>query len=400
MKNAWLVAKREIFVNMRKKSFVVSTLITVVALLAIPFVAKYFIDKSQEDAALTTIGVEESFAEIEPALVAIGQTTDTTYEVQVIPASEADQALLDGDVEAWIGGELGSSTEIRFKEAPGNMQLQQTLVGAVQSYALGMEITNLGGNPAEVMANVGASAPEVTFAGDNAGVGTDWGKLIASWVIIGLLFMGIVMAGSMISMGVVEEKASRVVEILLATVKPMELFGGKVLGLGIVALSQIIIYLAAALGGAWASGLLEGLSVPIGPSILWMLLWFIIGFGTFVVIWGGASALASRQEDVGNITGPIMMFLFVPFYTAMYLPTNAPNSLWTKVLSITPITSPFVMPVRQVFVDVPLWQIALALVLGVATVFGLVWLAGRIYLRGVLHTGSSLTLKQAFRREA
>lgn len=400
MKNAWLVAKREIIVNMRKRSFVISTLITVIVLVAASFVAKYFIEKDKMDSAVTTIGVEQSFAEIEPALVAIGQTTDTTYEVNVVAEGEADQALVDGDIDAWIGGALGEATEIRFKEAPGNLQLQQTLVGAIQSYALSVEIMNLGGNPVEVMSNVGASAPEVTFAADNAGVGTDWGKLVVSWAIIALLFMGIVMAGSMISMGVVEEKASRVVEILLATVKPMELFGGKVLGLGIVALSQIVIYMIAGLGGAWAAGLLDGLTVPIGPSILWMLLWFVIGFGTFVVIWGGASALASRQEDVGNVTGPIMLFLFVPFYTAMYLPTSAPNSIWTKVLSITPITNPFVMPVRQVFVDVPLWEILLSVALGIATVLGLVWLAGRIYLRGVLHTGSSLTLRQVLKREA
>ncbi|MDO5495417.1 MAG: ABC transporter permease [bacterium] len=397
MREVWLVAKREIQAATVKRSFIISTAVVVALIVAAAFVAAYFINRHQESTAVTVVGISEEMSGVGPVLSGMGDAVDRNIEVRSVDEGAADAQLIEDELDAWLGGQLGDA-ELRFKAAPGDSELAQLIYGAVNSYALGEEISSLGGDPAQVMGNVGAAAPEMTFAEDNDGVGTDFSKLIVAWVMIALLFAGIIMSGSLISMGVVEEKSSRVVEILLATITPAKLFAGKVVGIGLVALFQVLTYAVAGVAAAWASGLIENVSVPIGPQLAWLVLWFLLGFFMFVVLWGGLSALAPRQEDVGSVTGPMMFLLFVPFYTAMYLPTNAPNSMASEITSMAPFMAPFVMPVRQVFVDVPIWQLAVALAVSVLTIVGTVWLAARVYHRGVLHTGSRLKLKDALRR--
>lgn len=397
MREISLVARREIRMAMGRRSFMISTIIVVLAIVAASFIASYFINRHQEDTAVTVVGVSEELSELGPVLEGLGAAADRTIEIQSVPEASADEGLTEGDLDAWIGGEIGN-TELRYASAPGDGVLTQLVYGAMNSYALGLEISDLGGDPLEVMTSVGASMPELTFAEDNDGVGTDFSKLIIAWVMIALLFMGIIMAGSLISMGVVEEKASRVVEILLATITPTQLFAGKVLGIGLVAFGQVLLYALAGAGAAAVSGLLENVSIPLGPQIIWLLVWFIIGFFMFVVLWGGISALASRQEDVGAVTTPMLFLLFIPFYTAMYLPTNAPNSLASEITSMAPFMAPFVMPVRQVFVEIPAWQMAVALGVSLLTIVATVWLAARVYHRGVLHTGSRMKLRDALKR--
>ncbi|HHW82252.1 MAG TPA: ABC transporter permease [Actinomycetales bacterium] len=397
MREIALVARREMSAAMGRKSFVISTIIVLVAIVAASFIAAYFINRHAESTAVTNVGVSAELQDVGPVLEAMGAASERTIEVQTLDSAAADTELLEGDLDAWLGGSLGN-TELRFKSAPGDSELTQLVYGAMNSYVLGAEISDLGGDFTEVMANVGASMPELTFAEDNMGVGTDFSKLAVAWAMLALLFFGIVMSGSLISMGVVEEKASRVVEILLATITPTQLFAGKVVGIGIMALGQILLYALAGVGAAAVSGLLGSVSVPIGPQLLWLAFWFLVGFFMFVVLWGGLSALAARQEDVGSVTAPMMFLLFIPFYTAMYLPTNAPNSTASEITSMAPFMAPFVMPVRQVFVDVPAWQLATAVVVSLLTIVLSVWLAARVYHRGVLHTGSRLKLTEALTR--
>ncbi|HZK06262.1 MAG TPA: ABC transporter permease [Actinomycetaceae bacterium] len=397
MNRILLVARREILANVARRSFVISLVVVLVLIIGASFFASFMMNRSAQENEVTAIGVSSELADIGPSLAAIGATLDLQIETAVVEEADASPALDEGDIRAWLGGELGNS-ELRFPEAPSDPVIEQVVYSAMQSFAVAAEISELGGDPVESMTAVAASMPEITFAADNEGVGTDWGKLIVSWAMIALLFMGIVMSGSLVSMGVVEEKSSRVVELLLATITPSQLFGGKILGIGVVAFSQVLLYALTAVGAASVSGLLDDVSIQLGPYIGWLVVWFLIGFAMFVVLWGGISALASRQEDVGSVTAPMIFLLLVPFYVAMYLPTNAPNSTASVITSILPFTGPFVMPVRQVFVDVPAWQVAASIGVGLLTIIVCVWIAAKVYHRGVLHTGARLTLREAFAR--
>src|SRR5699024_2769995 len=163
-------------------------------------------------------------------------------------------------------------------------------------------------------------------------------------VSISLLLFTLIRTGSLIAMGVVEEKTSRAVEILLATIRPSELLAGKILGLGIVGLAQVIILRGAA-GAAMAfSGLFDGFEINLGGTMLIVLVWFLLGFALYALLFGGFAALISRQEEIGAVTTPLMFLLIVPFYLAMFLVPSDPGSTVVRIMSQVPFFSPFMVP--------------------------------------------------------
>ena len=215
---------------------------------------------------------------------------------------------------------------------------------------------------------------------------------------ISLLLFALIGTGSLIAMGVVEEKTSRVVEILLATIRPSELLAGKILGIGIVGLGQVVILGGAAGASFAATGLLEGFQIDLGGTMVLVLLWFLLGFAVFSLLFGGFAALISRQEEIGAVTTPLMFLMFIPFYLAMFMGmSDSADSTVMRVLSQVPFFAPFMMPVRHVYGAVEAWEMALAIGIAVATIPLLVWIAGRVYRRGVLHTGGRMKLSQALR---
>src|SRR5699024_3672260 len=163
----------------------------------------------------------------------------------------------------------------------------------------------------------------------------------------------------MVSVGVVEEKSSRVVEILLATIRPTQLLAGKVLGVGVVALRQVIIFAVGGFIAAQATGGLDGFELDRGSALGMLLQWVLLGFAIYVVLVGGLAALVSRQEDIGAVTTPMVFGMMIPFYLGIYLVPNAPEALATKVLSQIPFFSPFMMPVRIAFGTAETWEVVL-----------------------------------------
>ena len=218
-----------------------------------------------------------------------------------------------------------------------------------------------------------------------------------SMVMISLLLGALISSGSIIAMGVVEEKTSRVVEILLATIKPTQLLAGKVLGIGVYGLFQIVV-LAGALAGALAAlGLTADIEVNIGASLALLIVWFLLGYALFALLFGGFAALVSRQEEIGSVTTPLMFLLFVPYYTTLFVVPGDPDSTVVRVLSQIPFFAPFMMPARDAFGAVAGWELALSMGIALLTIPLLVWVAARVYQRGVLHTGGRMKLAEALK---
>lgn len=163
-------------------------------------------------------------------------------------------------------------------------------------------------------------------------------------------------------MGVIEEKSTRVVEIVISTVRPFQLMIGKVLGLGMAALTQYALWVAAGFALLVARGALSGLEV----------------------------GSVSRAEDAGQITGPITMVLVVVLFLAVYSMDN-PESTGAVVLSMTPMTSPLIMFVRIAMGDPPAWQIVVSCVVNLATILALVWVAAQVFRAGILLYGRRMS---------
>jgi len=196
-------------------------------------------------------------------------------------------------------------------------------------------------------------------------------------------------------MGVVEEKASRVVEVLLATIKPLHLLWGKVLGIGAVGMVQLLAYGVVGLGAGIGTGLvtIPGTALAVFASVFG---WFILGFAFFAVLYAAAGSLVSRQEDVNAAAGPITVLIIVMYLLAQAT-LNNPGGTLASVMSWIPPFSAMLMPLRiAAGVTNPMQIIGSALLM-LAVIAGLAVAGATVYERSVLRTGTRVTWKHALR---
>jgi len=213
-------------------------------------------------------------------------------------------------------------------------------------------------------------------------------------IAVGLtLYVSLGLYGTFVAQGVVEEKATRMVEILLATVRPTQLLAGKILGIGLVGLLQLAIVGGA---GILLAARTHALTVPalgVG-AVAGDLLWFVLGFYLYAMAFAAASSLVSRQEEVGGVTAPISIFLILSYLLVFVVVAN-PSGMPSTILSLLPPFAPVLMPVLMATGEVSGLQVGLALALTLATAAALTWLAGRIYANSVLRLGARVRVVDA-----
>ena len=220
-------------------------------------------------------------------------------------------------------------------------------------------------------------------------------RMALATITLVLLLMFISFYGGFLLVGVIEEKSSRVVEVLLSRVRPTELLTGKIGGIGLVGLAQFALVAAAALI-ALAFSDNRDLPTTTPGTIGWVVFWFVLGYAFYAVLYGAAGSLVSRQEEAQSMTFPITAVLVVAYIFALEA-AQSPDSLATLIGSFLPPTAPLVMIVRIANGSVPWWQIALSVALMLVTIYGMVRLAGRIYAGAVLRTGGRVKLREAWR---
>jgi ABC-2 type transport system permease protein len=193
--------------------------------------------------------------------------------------------------------------------------------------------------------------------------------------------------------GVMEEKSSRVVEVLLATVRPLQLLGGKVLGIGVVALAQAIVLLAFALGLAKA----VGSDVLTGAAPLMLaasLLWLVVGYAFYCWVYAAAGSLAERQDQVQTLALPLSIPMILGYVLALTTAGTGHPSLFFEVLAYLPPTAPFAMPVLVGLGAVTWWGFVTSVVVSIVCTVGVARFAATIYRRAVLRTGRRVRLRE------
>ncbi len=388
----WRVARREVKARMLTRANLVSMAV-LVALIAIGTGVGWYFQHRDSAPPVTRIALSSEVGALRPVLETMA--SGLTLETPTMTLEQATTSFAgDSPPDAFLHGSPQAPDMLVERSA------DPTVLGlvsdAVRAYTLDTQVSALGGDPAAVSTALAAAVPTVTAANPPSAA-VDGAEFLVAMVMIALLFGALIGTGSMISMGVVEEKTSRVVEILLSTIRPSQLLAGKILGVGIYGLFQVLVLGAAGAGGAIVLGAGDLLQISLGASFVWLIVWFLLGYALFALLFGGFAALVSRQEDIGSVTTPLIMLLLVPFYATMFLVPNDPESTVVRVLSIVPFFSPFMLPVRAALGALQGWEMALGLAVTVAVIPALVWLAGRVYRRGVLHTGGKLALREALR---
>lgn len=392
------VARREFVTRMVTKSNIISLAVMVGLILALGVVGKIFLTDEAAEPEAMQLAVDPSLTQLAEHLEASPAAGPGGVDVAELDEAAARAALTDPEaaprIEAWVGGDL-AAPRVLFEEDPDPQVLTLVEQAARDAHVADL-VTRLGGDPATVS---GALAP-ITVAVDQV-VAPDDDFDPAQWVmatiVISLLLFALIGSGSMIAMGVVEEKTSRVVELLLSTIRPGQLLAGKILGIGAYGLFQIAVLGGALVAVVGGLGLFPDVPLNLGGTFALMVAWFLLGFGIYALLFGGFAALVSRQEDIGAVTTPLLFGLFVPFYLTLFLVPAQPDSLTTKVLSQIPFFAPFMMPTRGAMGVLEAWEMPLALLITGVTIPALVWISARVYRRAVLHTGGRMKLTEALR---
>ncbi|MEO6940778.1 MAG: ABC transporter permease [Candidatus Kapaibacterium sp.] len=226
---------------------------------------------------------------------------------------------------------------------------------------------------------------------------------VAGYITGFFIYMAMLLYGATIMRSVVEEKSSRVIEIIASSVKPFELLIGKVLGVGLAALLQVTIWavMLALLATVGVSSLsqIQGLdlNVHISPFLfIYFIAYFIGGFMIYATLYTAIGATAEQESDLQQLSLPVTLLIMVPIFTLTSV-IQSPSSTTSVILSMIPFFSPILMMGRIFSEMPPLWQILLSFALMIVTFFGVLWLAARIYRVGILMYGKKFSLPEVMR---
>jgi ABC-2 type transport system permease protein len=319
------------------------------------------------------IGVVGDSATLGQALEAQGQAIDLDVE--------------DGDVDGVLLAGDGDPALLVEQSADG--ALRTVVQGAVSQLSLGEQLALAG--------ITGIEVPEVTVTALDPDADAEGQRVVVAIIGVGVLYSLLILFGQFVAQGVVEEKASRVVELLLATMKPWHLLAGKILGLGLLGLVQIVAIAALGVGGALAFDLVDIPGELIGTAVT-VVAWFVVGYAFYAAIFATAASLVSRQEDLGTVITPTTLVLLGSFIVGIQA-ANEPAGTLATVTSYVPGLSPLVMPVRQAAGEVAPWEVALAVALMVVAIALVVRLGGRIYAGALLRTSGRTKLREALTAE-
>lgn len=384
-----LVAGRELNTKLRSKSFVISTVVSVVVLAVFVLLQSTAFEQGER----SRIGLSGQATALGPQIVDAAQQIGHQVSIVDVPdPANGERQVRDKDLDALVTGPVGA-LQVTVKDKL-NTELRNTLNGLMRQQILTSELAAADPDldAKEVLGTAAAAQVKVTQLeprGDDQGQ-----RLVIGLVVAFLLYMALMIYGQMVAQGVVEEKASRVVEILLATVRPWQLLTGKVLGLGVVGLIQFAVISVVGLVAGLATGALTLSGAAVGGVVAGVF-WYLIGFFFYATIFAALGSLVSRQEDTQSVLTPVTMVIVVGFIFAINLLIGNSDSTLTTVMAILPPFAPILMPGLTALGLAPIWLQAVAVLLSLGGIALVAWLGGRIYRNAVLRTGSRVKLRDA-----
>jgi ABC-2 type transport system permease protein len=384
-----LVATREIVTRARSRAFRISTVILLVGIIATVLISKAVSGSTSVEHIGFLPGSQAAEAPFRSVAQAVGQTVTTST---VTDPADGEQQLRNGKLDALVTGTT-SGIQIEVKK-----DLSDTLRNAftilARTSALNVQLRQAGVDPAAVSRAVAAAGVDVRplITPD-----PHRSQRLAIGVIAGILvYVALMLYGQMVAQGVVEEKTSRIVELLLTAIRPWQLLLGKVVGIGVLGLGQLVLVGVAGVATAIGTGALTLPGSVAASALVGVIGWFLLGYLAYALMFAAVGALVSRQEDVGGAVAPLTLLIVVPYVLGISILPSNPGSPLLAVLSLIPLFSPTLMPMR-IAAGVPAWQVVVAVVLMLAFIAMLVWLAGRIYGNAVTRTGARVRLADALK---
>jgi ABC-2 type transport system permease protein len=373
-KSVALVARREISERITEKSFLVSTAVSLVVIACVALLPDLFGLGGEEQ---YTIAVRDPGMQ-EVAEAAERQADAFDASVRIGTSSDADAELFDAGIRAV---EQPDDTLLNVLQA-ANAEVRSA--DALRDAGLG-----------EQEAARALSPPPLPVTTDEPVDEAAEERGSFAFVTVLLLYGQLIGMGYFVAMGVVEEKSSRVVELLLSTLRPRHRLAGKILGLGLLGLVQLLVLAVLGLAIAGLGGALDVDGDVLVAAAL-ALVWFVVGYAFYAAAFPCAAPLVSRQEDLQSVLMPLTLVLMVGFFLSFAV-AGDPDGALAQVASFIPPIAPMTMPPRIALGEAGAVDIAGALAVTLGATALLIPLAARIYSGAVLKTGGTIKLRDAWR---
>jgi ABC-2 type transport system permease protein len=425
------IAKREYLSRVQTKGFWITTLLLPIAMAALTILPSVIAMKARASQRLAIVDeaggfgealaaklVEEKKPEVAPALDGKRKRDleSAQFKVELLPPAadraaqraELDRRVLASEIDAWlwISSEGLAKNEVEYHaESVSNFMTQSRLSDELSEVVGEARLRQAGIDSAKVLEltqDVGLETTRVLAEGSRQEGGM--AAFFLAYFLFFLLYMVVMLYGQQVMNGVLEEKSSRIVEVILATVRPIELMLGKLLGIGLAGLTQLAIWLGTmvALSAPAVVGALslvpEGVQLPQVTLALvaHFLILFLLGFALFATLYAAIGAATNNVQEAQQLAGFMVVFLVAPIFFMVPI-INDPDSTLAVVLSMIPLLTPLLMMLRIAVKMPPLWQILTAYAMTAAFVGFLIWVCARIYRVGILMYGKKPTFQELWR---
>jgi ABC-2 type transport system permease protein len=409
MRKIWLVVKREYLTRVRTKGFVLSTV--GLPLFSIGIFAFSLAMATRKADYPLKISILDNLGSLTPQILTglNERLPDGRLRFQLVrtwdrPASEtvaheeSTQQVRDGQLDGFLElprNILDGQEATWHTRNTNDYQTTRAIGRAVDNAVIERRLSDRGvhiDNLSEVMRGAELTLVKITKTGESEENGQ---SLMVQMSIVMILYITLLVYGMMTMRSVLEEKSTRIVEILASSIKPFYLLTGKILGVGTVALTQYLIWVctgalisvygAAASAALWPGAAAPNLHLPTA-YLVYPLIFFFVGYFLYASLYAALGSMVSSEEELQQVQLPVTLILVACFLLFPII-QRAPNSPLAIALSLFPFSSPILMVFRITVQTPPFWQIALSIAICIATIVGVIQVSAKIYRVGILMYG-------------
>lgn len=412
------VVKREYLTRVRTKGFIIGTLAMpiVIGILTVAPALLMTLKNEKPKKIFIIDQTDRIFPGLKAALKDTTKGGISLYKLSKVETSpeelpevrkELTEKVDEGEIDGYlvIPKDIFERNQAQFyARNVSNFRVNENLEGAVSKAVSHFRLSNSGLDPERVRKLVkGVNLRTFKVTGRGKEEEDTGATFMITYILVFFLYISLIIYGVMVMRGVIEEKSSRMVEVIVSAVKPFHLMAGKILGVGGVGLTQFLIW-SLIVGGislygkslvSSPAGEMGPLSLPGIPISLlfFFVLFFLLGYFLYATLYAGVGAMVSSDEDAQHLQMPLVALLIIPFMLMFYVIGN-PNSGLAVLFSLIPFFAPIIMFTRIVVQTPPLWQILLSLVLLGSSIVAMVWVVSRIYRVGILMYGKRPNLPE------
>jgi len=403
MHNVWLIAKREYLERIRTKAFIIGTVVIPLVMGALVFGVGLLAAHTKSQSHIAVVTTDATFGADLKQKLESGKSTN--MRVDVFSPSDAVRSSLNAqmkDKDGTLVGYLwvtpatipGARPNYTYRaRSAGDIATQNALQDAIQTVTTREQLVAHG------LSNSDVDTLTTSISLDTSATGNTQAAFFTAYILFFLMYMVILLYGMNTARSIIEEKSSRIFEVLLATIKPEELLAGKIIGVGAVGLSQIGVWMLAifVIANSHLAGSLGSTHAPVSlAQIGFFVLYFIFGFLIYSSMAAALGAMTNSEQELQQLN----MLLVIPLvfcFAMLSVIIPAPDSTLAQVVSLVPFFSPLLMDMRISLTQVPPWQIWLSFGLMSLTIAAILWFSSRIYRIGILMYGKKPNLPEIFR---